>query len=283
MLRGTRMVLQSETEQGDALDTGMLKRATEDVIKTRPAYGQPIEFELTHKMWLDTNYEPKIRELDKGTWRRIKLIHHVFEIPAADRDLRIEDKFWDERDGVFAWLVEGAKMYYKQGLDYFEPACVKAAVANYKAESDILAEFADECVVRVDPTKYGKFKSIVFTSGQDLRQAYLAWANNRGVIPVADTTLRSYFLKEMKLIHGHNTQKSKRGFKWCLVREQTDAKRSTDLRHVARTSHKLNGRQKEIINHIDNGGPIPLAESELIERAAERCEIAEARKHASGT
>ena len=60
MLRGARMVLQSETEQGDALDTGMLKRATEDVIKTRPAYGQPIEFELTNKMWLDTNYEPKI-------------------------------------------------------------------------------------------------------------------------------------------------------------------------------------------------------------------------------
>lgn len=280
MLRGARLVLQSETEQGDALDTGMLKRATEDVIKTRPAYGQPIEFELTHKMWLDTNYEPKIRELDKGTWRRIKLIHHTFEIPARDRDLRIEDKFWDERNGIFAWLVEGARLYYAKGLDHFEPACVKEAVANYKGESDILAEFIEECVVKVDPIVYGKFRPEMFTPNQDMRQAYLTWAGNRGVTPVADTTLRSYLVKEMKLEHGHNTKKTQRGFKWCLVREQRDAKKSSNIRYDEK-SHKLNNRQNDVLMHIANGGPLPLSDAELKERVAERREIQEVMKTAS--
>src|ERR1035437_709557 len=61
-LRGARFVQTSETEEGQRLAQGKLKRITQGmgVIKAARKYENPIEFKKTHKLWMDTNRKPMI-------------------------------------------------------------------------------------------------------------------------------------------------------------------------------------------------------------------------------
>ena len=56
-LRGARFVMTSETEEGQRLSQGKLKRITQGMgkIKATRKYENPIEFPETHKLWMDTN------------------------------------------------------------------------------------------------------------------------------------------------------------------------------------------------------------------------------------
>jgi len=65
-LRGARFVMTSETEEGQRLAQGKLKRITQGMgkIKATRKYENPIEFPETHKLWMDTNSKPLIRAAD---------------------------------------------------------------------------------------------------------------------------------------------------------------------------------------------------------------------------
>src|ERR1039457_4753354 len=67
-LRGTRFVMTSETEQGQRLAEGKLKRITQGMgkIKAPRKYENPIEFDETHKLWLDANHLPQVRGTDNA-------------------------------------------------------------------------------------------------------------------------------------------------------------------------------------------------------------------------
>ncbi len=65
-LRGARFAQTSETEEGQRLAQGKLKRITQGMgkIKAVRKYENPIEFPETHKLWIDTNRKPTIRDAD---------------------------------------------------------------------------------------------------------------------------------------------------------------------------------------------------------------------------
>jgi putative DNA primase/helicase len=50
-----------------------------------------------------------------------------------------------EVDGILAWLVAGWRDYQARGLD--DPHTVSAATASYRAESDDLARFLEQCCI----------------------------------------------------------------------------------------------------------------------------------------
>mgnify|MGYP002654891681 CR=1 FL=1 len=47
-----------------------------------------------------------------------------------------------ERDGILAWMIEGAQKYYRDGLR-ISPA-MKREMTQYRNESDLLGEFLEE-------------------------------------------------------------------------------------------------------------------------------------------
>jgi putative DNA primase/helicase len=172
-LRGARFVQTSETEEGQRLAQAKLKRITQGMgkIKAVRKYENPIEFSETHKLWMDTNKKPTIRDADdKATFNRLHPIPFTVRIPEDQVDRDLPAKLLRDAEGILAWAVEGAKHWHESGLQ--RPFEVEAARNQWHAEMDKLARFIEErCIVaenlRVRASAvYGAYKSWAEASGE---------------------------------------------------------------------------------------------------------------------
>lgn len=145
-LRGARFVQTSETEEGQKLSQGKVKRITQGMgmIKAVRKYENPIEFPETHKLWLDTNRKPDIRDADdSATFNRLHPI--PFTVTITDIDREMPAKLIGEAEGILAWAVQGAVMWYENGLE--KPEEIDAARERWRSDSDQLGRFVAECCV----------------------------------------------------------------------------------------------------------------------------------------
>jgi putative DNA primase/helicase len=150
-LRGARFVQTSETEEGQRLAQGKLKRITQGMgkIKATRKYENPIEFPETHKLWIDTNRKPTIRDVDdKATFNRLHPIPFTVTIPKNQIDRELPEKLLSEAEGILAWTVEGARLWHAEGLA--KPAEVEAAKDKWREDMDQLGRFIDERCVTGD-------------------------------------------------------------------------------------------------------------------------------------
>ena len=77
-LRGKRLVIASELEDGRQLDTASLKQlCSTDMIYAEKKYKNPFSFIPTHTTVLCTNHLPSVEALDNGTWRRLVVVSGV--------------------------------------------------------------------------------------------------------------------------------------------------------------------------------------------------------------
>ncbi len=117
-LRGARFVMTSETEEGQRLAEGKLKRITQGMgkIKAVRKYENPIEFPETHTLWMDTNSKPVIRAADdQATFNRLHPIPFTVTIPTEEIDKSLPRKLLAEAEGILAWAVEGALEWRRNG------------------------------------------------------------------------------------------------------------------------------------------------------------------------
>jgi putative DNA primase/helicase len=178
-LRGARFVMTSETEEGQRLSQGKLKRITQGMgkIKATRKYENPIEFPETHKLWMDTNSKPVIRAADdQATFSRLHPIPFTVTIPAEEIDKSLPRKLLAEAEGILRWAVEGAIEWRRDGLG--KPPEVTAANDDWKAENDQLGRFIDDCCV-VGESFSGK--------ARHLYTCYRAWAEEGGETPFTET------------------------------------------------------------------------------------------------
>jgi P4 family phage/plasmid primase-like protien len=140
-LRGARFVRTSETEEGQRLAEGKLKRITQGMgkIKSCRKYENPIEFLETHKLWMDANHRPEIRGSDDAIWNRLHLIPFDVTIPKDKIDRTLPEKLYAEATGILAWAVKGAKLWLEQGLA--KPKEVETAASKYREEQDRIRHF----------------------------------------------------------------------------------------------------------------------------------------------
>ena len=166
-LRGARFVMTSETEEGQRLAEGKLKRITQGMgrIKAVRKYENPIEFPETHKLFIDANHKPIIRGTDAAIWNRMFTIPFTVTIPKQEIDRELQAKLMAEAEGILAWAVAGAHEWYLHGLE--RPAIVDEAVQSYRTEMDQIGRFIQEqCVIG----------SVFQARARDLYAAYKAWA-----------------------------------------------------------------------------------------------------------
>lgn len=145
-LLGARFVRTSEPDQGEKLQESLIKQLTGgEPIPVRPNYGDQIDLEPIFKLTMSGNYKPEIRGSDDGIWRRVMLIPFEVQIPESDRDQQLGEKLWGERDGIFAWMVEGLLDFLENGLQV--PQSVLDATTEYRDESDPIGAFLTTCCV----------------------------------------------------------------------------------------------------------------------------------------
>ena len=151
-LQGARLIVVSETEEGDRLAAGMIKVFTGNAHQsTRALYGEWEDWLPQGKFWLDTNHKPRISGGDDAMWERVRLIPFEVHLPSkvgtVDRHFRT-DKLVPELPGILAWAVEGVRLWQHEGLG--RPLAVSEATVAYHDEEDKLAAFVKETCV-VDP------------------------------------------------------------------------------------------------------------------------------------
>ncbi len=170
-LVGARMVCVSEINRGRALEEAQVKSATSgDTIAARFLYKEMFEFVPQFKLWMSSNYRPKIEGTDDGIWRRIRLV--PFDVTIADEK---QDKDLDrnliaeELSGVLRWAVEGCLKWQKDGLN--QPPAMLEARADYRENYDPLGEWFDACCTIssvgevASSTLYGSYKSYCSRQG----------------------------------------------------------------------------------------------------------------------
>ncbi len=168
-LKGQRFVTASESEEGQRLAENRIKEMTGgDTISARYMRAEWFDFKPTHKLWLSTNHKPKIRGTENAIWRRIRLIPFDVTIPEHEQDKTLTEKLRNELEGILAWAIRGARLWFEEGLPKAEE--VEQATAAYREEQDVIGEFiTDECVEHQDARVKMK----------PLYEQYKRWANDR--------------------------------------------------------------------------------------------------------
>jgi putative DNA primase/helicase len=192
-LRGARFAMTSETEQGQRLSVGQIKRITQGMgtIKSVRKYENPITFPESHKLWADANYLPAVGDTDDSIWGRLHAIPFDVTIPKAEQDRDLPAKLAAEAPGILAWAVAGAVRWYTEGLGL--PEDVKQAAGKWRAKSDQIGRFIEErCIAgaEVDGIALKVMARTLYT-------AYRAWADGAGEHPIAEAAFADK-IAEMK-------------------------------------------------------------------------------------
>jgi putative DNA primase/helicase len=142
-LRGARMVIVSETDEGRPWAESRIKNLTGgDRIAARVMRGDPFEFLPVFKLWIAGNHCPLLLNPDLAMRRRLHLVPLTYVPPKPD--LLLSDVLARELPGILRWAIEGCLAWQRDGLA--APKIVTDASADYFAEQDSVANwFAEQC------------------------------------------------------------------------------------------------------------------------------------------
>jgi P4 family phage/plasmid primase-like protien len=148
-LRGKRLVIAAELEEGMRLDTAALKKlCSTDRITAAKKFKNPFSFTPSHTTILYTNHLPKVGASDSGTWSRIVVVPFTSKIRGTKGEVKNYADFLFSRCGgaVLTWVIAGAKKIISQDFKIEQPECVRAAIEKYRGENDWLRNFvSDKC------------------------------------------------------------------------------------------------------------------------------------------
>ncbi|MDE7229849.1 MAG: hypothetical protein K2N56_05150 [Oscillospiraceae bacterium] len=189
-LRGARFVTSTEPNEGMRINEGLLKQLTgEDIVTARKLYGNEFEFRPEFKLWMATNHKPIIRGTDLGIWRRVHMIPFSATIPESRVDKQLGEKLRAEYPAILRWAVEGSLMWQREGLDM--PGAVRAAVAEYRREMDVVSAFIeDRCEVRDG----------AYVKASTLFAAYVEWAEKFNEHKFSNTKFGAEVAKRFKKV-----------------------------------------------------------------------------------
>ena len=150
-LPGKRYVLSSESNINRRLDEAKVKLLTGgDTLTARHLNAEPFEFRPTFKLILQTNHLPAIADaMDKGIRRRLVIVPFTAQIEHRDTKLKQKLLQQENLNDCLAWCVEGAKLWFAEGLDKDVPDEMAKAASAFYEESDLLQQWLDE---RTEPS-----------------------------------------------------------------------------------------------------------------------------------
>ena len=183
-LCGIRMVTAMEGESNQKMAESLVKSMTgSDAITARYLFKEYFEFTPQFKLWMGTNFKPKVSGEDLAIWRRIHLLPFNVVIPLEERDGDLPQKLKAEYSGILNWAIEGAIEWAKNGLQ--PPKEVLAATQGYKSEMDTFSRFCSEIVIKKPGGR---------TSKDTLFGAYHNWRRDEG----GDDLMKGELTSKMK-------------------------------------------------------------------------------------
>lgn len=152
-LKGKRLIISSEMEEGMRLNTAVVKQlCSTDEIQAEKKYKDPFSFVPSHTLVLYTNHLPKVGANDDGIWRRLIVIPFNAKITGKS-DIKNYADYLFEHAGpaIMNWIIEGAKKAIDKDFHTDLPDVVEAAIKAYREDNDWLGQFLEECC-EMDPS-----------------------------------------------------------------------------------------------------------------------------------
>ena len=146
-LKGRRLVIASELEEGMRLNTSVVKQlCSTDEIYAEKKYKDPFSFTPSHTLVLYTNHLPRVGASDAGTWRRLIVIPFNAKIEGNSDIKNYSDYLFKEAsEAIMGWIIEGAEEVIRKDFDIILPGCVCAAIQAYRDNNDWFGNFLEEC------------------------------------------------------------------------------------------------------------------------------------------
>lgn len=213
-LRGARYALMEETPEARQLNVQQLKKVVgTPQITARRIRQDPVTFDASHSLFVNTNFRPAVVETDYGTWRRLALLRFPYTYRSRPEDVRgpmdrlgdphLRERLLSGQEGAraaLAWIVAGAVRWYADGFPDL-PALVVDDTADWRREGDLIMAFAASRL---------EFGHEYHVRLEDLFQAFSQWLAPSGHKPWTQKTFQSRFSG-----HDHITDKhAEYGLKW---------------------------------------------------------------------
>lgn len=182
-IKNKRFIYMGEPDEREPLNTSRMKQLSgEDMVEARGLFSDQENFKVCGKLHMLTNALPPINTMDRGTWRRLKVIPFISKFVGpgdkdyADllagrpnvfpKDLFLDDKLKLWREAFLSLLVHLYEtVYCREGL--VEPDAVRMASYEYKEEFDNFAKFRN-ARIRISPGEQVEFN--------DASKAYRHWS-----------------------------------------------------------------------------------------------------------
>jgi phage/plasmid-associated DNA primase len=194
-----RFIYLQEPDDKEPINTSRMKQFSgEDMVEARALFGDQEKFVIMGKLFMMCNRLPPVTTMDRGTWRRIRVLEFPSKFVLADHpeyiarrpnvflmDTQLDKKLREWREPFLALLVHIYETeYIPFGLNPV-PAAVMRASDRYKENFDVYARFRGErireprtmeekmeCVN--EPITTNKIKSMLTAWKKDVR-VELSW------------------------------------------------------------------------------------------------------------
>lgn len=145
MLKGSRLVTASETEEGRAWAEARIKQMTGgDPITARFMRRDNFTFLPQFKLTIVGNHAPVLHNVDEAMRRRFRIM--PFNRKPARPDRLLEEKLTKEWPRILQWMIDGCMRWQDSGLNY--PEAMVAATNDYFESQDVFGQWlADKCSV----------------------------------------------------------------------------------------------------------------------------------------
>jgi P4 family phage/plasmid primase-like protien len=172
-LRGARLVVADETEQGRRLAERRVKALTGGK-KVRARFMRRDFFEFTprFKLWITGNHKPEVAGSDAGIWRRLKLVPFTSILGDDRRILGYDEVLEAELSGILNWALAGLADWRDVG-GLGEPDVVRSATGEYRDEEDSIGLWLSDSIL------LGAANSEVEASR--LYESYRWWCHANGI------------------------------------------------------------------------------------------------------
>lgn len=171
-LRGKRIALCSEVEEGKEFDVALLNSLIAgDTQTARELYHEFIEFAPQFKLFFAANSRPKVPSGAEALWRRIDQIPFTNSHKGKTNESIKERLTRDPaaRSALLAWAVQGCLDWQEERLA--TPEAVKKYTEEYRAENEPVQAWIDE------ECKQGKREKCL---AKPLLESFNEWASENG-------------------------------------------------------------------------------------------------------
>ena len=173
-LRGKRLAIAEELEEGRQLDTAEVKHLCSTGDINAQFKGKDVfTFKPSHSIVLCTNHMPSVKVMDSGTWDRLIVVPFRGRFRSQENEIKNYGNYLVRACGgaILSWIIDGAREYIRNDYKLDIPECIISATEQYQQENDWLTDFFNEWVA-LDKNED--------TYGSDIYGAYTSFCSEHG-------------------------------------------------------------------------------------------------------